>query len=701
MVKCEVVLKKILFLVFLNLSAPALYSAIEIYPGPGGNAYTSSQYKVEVCKDGQWVDSYTYMYSRKSVCDNYFKDQYPTISWTTLGLSGEALVRVKKLTGAISTAAVLPLSYGNINWYDSNSVYLYVKPNQKIGVKINNDLFHTMHIFANPLKPAVPSGALYFGPGVHDIGFDYALSPSQNAVYLDGGAWVKGTLNIINAKNVKIVGPGILSGENWKWEEVSTHPFKTQIRYTLIHAVDSGPDTTLNTPVQISGITMVASPMYNFFLPNQSSLSIDNVQIISRWTHNTDSFGVFGNPATISNSFCLTNDNAIFPEFIKHGNYTVTDCVISARAVCNVGYGYFKNLTTWGKLKNIDVIYPEFVSLLFGNPTYHSAIFDAIIDGPNSTMVVKNQVHENIVMSDTIDQLVAFKIEDTDWGAAGPAQGNIQNIHFKNVEVLGTQRFKSVMRGKDSSNRIDNITFTNVKMNGEYLDAYNYSNYFVIGPYASNIFFKVTDTNLLDNGNFERSYWHWNLWNDTATRASSSYQPESNTPLAGKISGKYVISNGGTGVGHIAVFQGNLPFEAGKEYEISFTAKADANKPIAIAVQQNYAPWTTYASFNMTISTASQSYGPYRFTCPVNDPNLRFSFFLGGNTADIWLDTVSLKPVNTIRNYQADSDARFWALWTTGASAVLTTDTNSVLSGVKSHKVTITSCGTEKWNVGL
>ncbi|HEY5137820.1 MAG TPA: hypothetical protein VIJ25_00665, partial [Methylococcales bacterium] len=394
-------------------------------------------------------------------------------------------------------------TYGTLNWIDSPYIYLYVKPNQNIGIKFENSLYHTMHIFANPPKPAVPAGALYFGPGVHDVGLSYTLSPSQNVVYLDGGAWVKGTLNIINAKNVKIIGPGVLSGENWPWESISTiiaKDWNEANKYFLIHAHDNGPAIT-DTPIEIKGTTLVASPAVNINLNNLASLDIDNVHVLSPWTYNTDAFDVQGNNVNITNSFSFVNDNTLIAEFSSRGEYNVTDCVINGRTI-NVGYGYFTSLTSAANLNNIDIIYPEFASLLPEDPTWHTAVFEAKIDGSSSNIVVENQYYNNIVIDGDVDQLFEFVIDDTVWGAPGPAQGNMRNINFKNIELLGKQRFKSEIKGKDNNNQIHDITFTNLKIDGTYVDADNYQDFFDIGKYTYNISFieRMPRTDLNNDG---------------------------------------------------------------------------------------------------------------------------------------------------------------------------------------------------------
>lgn len=96
--------------------------------------------------------------------------------------------------------------------------------------------FDTLFIFANPPKPPVPPGAKYFGPGIHNMGVDYRLLPSEHDVYLDGGAWVVGSINISDAKqDVHIMGPGTLSGEFEVWENVKDLPWPETFPYMMIH----------------------------------------------------------------------------------------------------------------------------------------------------------------------------------------------------------------------------------------------------------------------------------------------------------------------------------------------------------------------------------------------------------------------------------------------------------------------------------
>jgi hypothetical protein len=85
----------------------------------------------------------------------------------------------------------------------------------------------------------VPAGATYFGPGVRDIapaaGNHYKASTGE-AIYLDGGAWVRGTIDVRGTRNVRIMGPGILSGDLWKGENVGSGalPFDDFLDYAMV-----------------------------------------------------------------------------------------------------------------------------------------------------------------------------------------------------------------------------------------------------------------------------------------------------------------------------------------------------------------------------------------------------------------------------------------------------------------------------------
>ena len=81
-----------------------------------------------------------------------------------------------------------------------------------------------LHIFANPIKDFGVSpndeNVLYYGPGVHHTG-QVELTDNMT-VYIDKDAVVHGAFYAIDAKNIRIVGNGVLDGN---WEERENYNF--------------------------------------------------------------------------------------------------------------------------------------------------------------------------------------------------------------------------------------------------------------------------------------------------------------------------------------------------------------------------------------------------------------------------------------------------------------------------------------------
>lgn len=67
---------------------------------------------------------------------------------------------------------------------------------------------------------AVPVSAtgLYFRPGVHDIGV-YKVPANIRDIYLEGGAWVYGSIIMEGRPGVRIFGRGVLSQGRMKYRE--------------------------------------------------------------------------------------------------------------------------------------------------------------------------------------------------------------------------------------------------------------------------------------------------------------------------------------------------------------------------------------------------------------------------------------------------------------------------------------------------
>ena len=77
---------------------------------------------------------------------------------------------------------------------------------------------------------------------------------NNEIIYLDGGAWVRGNIDVSGTRNVRIMGPGVLSGDLWKGEDLLSLPYDQQVLYSMVKG-DSAGDAA-----SVSGITIVDGP---------------------------------------------------------------------------------------------------------------------------------------------------------------------------------------------------------------------------------------------------------------------------------------------------------------------------------------------------------------------------------------------------------------------------------------------------------
>ena len=143
---------------------------------------------------------------------------------------------------------------------------------------------------------------------------------------------------------------------------------------------------------------------------------------------------------------------------------------------------------------------------------------------------------------------------------------------------------------------------------------------------------------LVMNGDFALGTVGWKV--SSYQGASASLQAVSGVGLSAKAA-KVAISSGGNADWHIQLEQ-SLVLEAGKTYRLSFRARAVGNRPLRVALQGNSDPYPVYWEKNVTLGSNAQSYGPYEFTYQGANKVIGLRFFGGGNSADFFLDDITL-----------------------------------------------------------
>lgn len=294
----------------------------------GTSAYESDKYKIYVKQGAQWVESATYKKKRPWAAHSnngklFNIGESPSVSWTTIGTNNSEIeVKVVRLFDSKSSFDIYPSRYGinpqRVTDKGKNFVSFKARKHEKIWVDFK-DKYNTVFVFVSASKPAVPPNATYFGKGVHNVGLNYV--PPSEVIYLDNGAWLNGTIGLPLGKSVRLIGPGVISGEDFRWEDIHSWQWEHTQPYFLVHSIAWEGEkkqwkiAEVQGDVEINGPTLVQGPMYSIRVHASGNVKVRDVHIISFWTYNTDGFGVkagLNKTASIEDSFALVNDDALY-----------------------------------------------------------------------------------------------------------------------------------------------------------------------------------------------------------------------------------------------------------------------------------------------------------------------------------------------------------------------------------------------------
>jgi hypothetical protein len=513
---------------------------IEIYTGPlnatGGvvEDYRSNLYSVSAWTGTQFSAIYLYSSTASAWTNStlasgdrnqfWVKGSYPVVSFATFGTSGTTSAAISKIGGSITSIDIGPKSK-NTEWSISNGI-AYVKMNQKdkLFININNTPSSPLCLFADPLKPPIPTTGsyIYFSAGVSSIGLQFSSFPDNTTIYFDGGSYIKGTLNVSGKNNIKIMGPGILAGDDY---------YETAIAEKRAVQFGSGDYTSIYKYIPIRGpvsyTDLGPAPDYDLYWPSGNGASgitilktmfyaaeplnyIDGVKLISPWEYNTDGMRLFPDKSASTcfqkNCFLFNSDDSLFlirnnnqtyyrqrGTMLFDNNYIVSDNngpIVLAYQAEYYGDGTPRNQTV--SCLNTDILFFKsqtysnsldepnaLIKLYMGNPEPTASglpstwgYFNCIISGVRVDNVVEVPI---IRLSNYQDPfVVSFR------PPAGIASGIlIADVTASAIPWAASANYVSGHYSDPLSGvEIRDVTFKNVKINGVKVDKFNYRNYF-------------------------------------------------------------------------------------------------------------------------------------------------------------------------------------------------------------------------------
>ena len=425
------------------------------YPaGPG--VETLNDFSVRVRQNGrQWTPVDVYPVKVDKVMNGRHNVEIASMAY--FDFDGTVDVEVVSNRQNVEASRIRPLSYNITPDVSGDTLTFSLSEPRNLSIEVNGDIFHNLHLFANPIDVNRPSAKvlknlkkhkdlIYFAPGSHNLPGDTLHIPSNTTVYIDGGAYVHGELKVNGSENVNIYGRG------------EVHPVR-----------GAGVSNVKSKNVTVDGIIVTQLPVIMC-----DSVTVTNVKSISSYGWG-DGMNVYcSKNVRYDRVFCRNSDDCT----------TVYASRGDSRGSCdNI---LMENSTLWA-----DVAHPIMIGL-------HGAATEIGVDAPSDTIqnltyrnldildqmelqkdyqgvfaiscgdnnIVRDVTFDNIRVEDfRCGQLVNVRIFMNEKYCKAPGK-SVDNVLFRDVTYTGRNASTSIICGYDDNRQVAGLTFENLTVNG-------------------------------------------------------------------------------------------------------------------------------------------------------------------------------------------------------------------------------------------
>ena len=359
---------------------------------------------------------------------------------------------------------------------------------------------HVLHIFADPVKDynvkEEEEHVIYFGRGVHEAGT--IELHSNETLYIEEGAVVFASVVAKDAENIRILGRGILDNSHNK-EEI-LYEAKEENNLAAVNNAIRTHTIQLEycSKVEIDGITIRDSLVYNIRPIACSDLKIRDVKIIGCWRYNSDGIDMHNcENVEISGCFIRTFDDCIC---VKGFDYLLKeeDMWRNGKAFTSFRHVHVKDCTIWNDWNDCleigaetradeicDIIFEDChiihvtTSVLdctnvdyadVHDVTYKNIYveYDEVVPVP-VLQTNDNQVYEN-PNPDYVPRLICGEIlYHFEYSADKERRGKIRDFTYENIHLTGRQKPLIYFKGYDEAHGCRNIVISDLYWNGEKL----------------------------------------------------------------------------------------------------------------------------------------------------------------------------------------------------------------------------------------
>ena len=380
-----------------------------------------------------------------------------------------------------------------------------------------------LHIFADPVSEhnvdVSHTELIYFGKGEHNAGT--IVLKSNQTLFIDEGAVVYACVHAVDAKNIRIIGKGIL--DNSKNIEQITYFENTCGNTKAVHNAIRQHTIKLEycTDIEIKGITIRDSLVYNIRLIACKDVNISAVKLIGNWRYNSDGIDMHNcENVSIDNCFIRTFDDCICVKGFDFF-YTENPMLAYQKAMSHGGncYDSFKNISVkncvlwndWGRCLEIgaETQAKEICDVRFENcSVIHVSM--QVLDCQNVDFAFVHDVfyrNIDIEYDDVIPECIYQQSDDMVYKDADPdytpavievcvichpeysgncaIRGKNRDIHFENIRLFGRQKPIIHIESYDDEFSSENVYIKDFYHNGKKLDKKDFE--LQIDKYSKNV----------------------------------------------------------------------------------------------------------------------------------------------------------------------------------------------------------------------
>jgi hypothetical protein len=415
---------------------------LAVYPAPA-NAVLNTDFTVKVRQNGKaWRSLSVYMVWVDKVSKSTHNQEKASMCY--FDFSGEVEVAVTFNKGAVKQARVRPLSYNIPHLVNGKTVLFKLNKPANLSVEVNGDIFHNLHLFANPVDDFKPdlrdTNLLYFGAGIHEIKGKVLHVPSGKTVYLAGGAILRGQILIKNAQHVRVLGRGMVD-----------------------QSIKPGVRIANSKNVEVEGIFCTQC-----FTGGSDSVTIRNVKSMSYYGWGDGMNVISSSNVLIDGVFNRNSDDCTTVYGTRLGftgssrNITMQNSTLWADVAHPILIGTHGNTPNPDVLENLNYINIDILDHKEAQIDYQGCL--SIDAGDNN--LVRNVRFENIRIEDFRQgQLVNIRVFFNRKYCTAPGRG-VENVLFKDITYNGRHAGMSIIAGYNEERKVKNIVFENLVING-------------------------------------------------------------------------------------------------------------------------------------------------------------------------------------------------------------------------------------------